>query len=138
MTHCTDACAGFGWATGSSTDASGNTLGCRIDHALLATGSATAAQCRDAGPVGFTVCGTTNCDDFCNADVAVCGTMAYADLATCLSVCAGWTDSSNPDLSSPSGQLACRVYHLTNAAHAGAAAGHCPHTSAGGGGVCPP
>jgi hypothetical protein len=136
MANCMNACAAFGWPTGTAADVAGNTLGCHDYHAhAAATGAST--HCPHAGPLGAGVCGTSNCDDFCAADVAVCGTIAYPSLANCLTSCAAFTDMSTPALAAASGQLACRIYHLTNAAASGAAGGHCPHTSMSGGGVCP-
>jgi hypothetical protein len=136
MANCMNACTTFGWAVGTTSDSSGNTLGCRVTHAQLAA-SVPMQHCPHAGPLGGTVCGASDCGDFCAADVAVCGTIAYPSLAACMTSCTAFTDMSAPDLAGGTGQLGCRTYHLTNAAAAGAAGGHCPHTSMSGGGVCP-
>jgi hypothetical protein len=133
-----NACANFGWTLGSAGGAdSGDTLGCRQYHAGAAAGDPV-LHCLHAGPVGAGVCGPGNCASWCAANLAVCGTMAYADMGACMTACGSWPDMSMPNLSLTDMQFNCRVYHLTAAAAAGGAAGHCPHTTVGGAGVCPP
>jgi len=144
---------------GSSTDMTGDTLACRIYHAqnAMITGD-TAVHCPHAGPAGEKidrstgVCSASPCDAFCNLNVAVCGTDAnaivanhYADKATCMTACAGFAKTPAYSAPAPSGNtMACRLYHLTNAAlyKNGLPSDpalhnfHCGHTLATATGVC--
>lgn len=153
--HCMAMCAKF--TPGTQADTSGNTLGCHNWHIQNITVRANPADthCNHAGPLGGKIdptpdvhCGDP-CNDFCDLEIAVCGMGAtapaqYADKATCVAACKGDGTAANPgfglthpykyDGGNPQGDsLACRMYHLTNAAITGQAMTHCPHTSAAGG-----
>jgi hypothetical protein len=134
----------------SSTEMTGDTLGCRIYHAqnAMITGDV-ATHCPHAGPAGEKVnaatgqCSVNPCDAFCNLATKVCGTDAapitgvtnrYATKAECMTACAGFDKTVpfvSPAANSPT--FACRVYHVTNAANFKAAAmvgmhnNHCSH-----------
>jgi hypothetical protein len=138
MDTCMKICAA--WPAGMSTDMAGDTLGCRIYHAGVASGSAMAAKvhCPHAGPGGGGMCtGADLCTTFCETNKAVCGTQAYADTTACMTACATFrkTDSVVTDSAPVSGNtVECRLYHTTAAAGGDAAnALHCPHTAANSG-----
>ena len=115
-----------------------------------------ATHCPHAGPVGSliaagstAVCGASACADFCAMEAKVCGTDAapvtgvthrYTDMNACMTACGGFTTTPEASPTVTSGNtLACRIYHLTNAA-AGATAAvtdtHCGHTLATATGQC--
>ena len=137
MDNCMSACANLGWAAGMTGDMAGNTLGCRSYHAGAAGMSATAAttHCAHAGPLGGAVCGTSNCTDFCAADLHVCtgAQAAYATNDACMTACRAFTDATTASVSptaTASPTLSCRTYHLIAAsASASAATTHCAHTA---------
>lgn len=101
----------------------GDTIACRTFQAALSEDD-TVMACTKAGPGGDGACGD-NCDSFCAIANELCpGT--YADVATCLTACAGFTATEVYDASDIAGDtLACRLYHLT-AASTGPDV-HCPH-----------
>jgi hypothetical protein len=146
--HCTATCAKFD--VGTAADTSGATLGCHLYHAGAAAGGAANAttHCPHAGPAGAAVnaaagvCGDP-CTNFCATNLAVCGVMGtaatgqYASMGACMTACAGFdkthlytVDTTAFPAATPKGDsLACRLYHLTNAATSAANATiHCPHT----------
>lgn len=56
-TDCMTQCTAAGWDVGTDADTSGNTLGCRIYHAIVASGAGMAAtHCPHAGLLGGGVC----------------------------------------------------------------------------------
>ena len=120
-------------------------------------------HCPHAGPGGAavsnlatppSVCGDA-CTSFCTAEIATCGSLdapiagipaQFKNLAACMTACGGadtgfdkkhlyTIDGAKTPAVPPAGDsLACRMYHLTNAAASAAAATtHCPHTGATGG-----
>lgn len=131
-TTCLAAAAAF--PTGAaSTEASGDTLGCRIYHAQNAMITAdVTTHCPHAGPVGgkvdaaTAVCGTSPCDDFCATDTKLCGTDAapvagvtkrYASLDACMAACAAFDKTVAYSSATASGPtFACRIFHLGNVA----------------------
>jgi hypothetical protein len=157
--QCLGTAAGF-TPGAASTETVGDTLGCRIYHAqnAMITGD-TATHCPHAGPIGGKVdaaaaqCGATPCDDFCNLNAKICGTNAvpvtgvtnrYATVAECMTACTGFAKTPAYVAPAPNGNtLACRAFHLTNAALYKSMAGmealnntHCGHTLATPTGVC--
>jgi len=125
MANCVDSCANF--PVGAAADQSGNTLGCRINHADLAV-SAPATHCVHAGPGGGGVCGMV-CDGFCSIVVAECP--ALWTTQTCTNQQNGCPSfSSTPPYKAPSAgdTLECRLYHATMAATD--PTNHCSHTTA--------
>ena len=150
--HCTAACAT--WTKGMASDMTGATLGCHIYHAGAPAMTDPVTHCPHAGPGGDKVdaagtCGDA-CTNFCTIEIGACGlkpasaTGQYTDTAACVSAC-GAFDKTHPYKIDPSvmpfrtpggDSLACRLYHATNAAIAGAAAVHCPHTAATPTGPC--
>lgn len=148
--ECLTACQFF--PVGTAGDTTGDTLGCRAYHAVLAA-TLPNPHCWHAGPYGSSVCGAS-CDDFCEITLGYCspdagldgGAPPYASLSDCKTACAGFALApvdAGPDASPPpsaynaggtndtGNTLDCREYHLglalTNAANQQI---HCPHTAA--------
>lgn len=141
--HCMAACASFD--VGTTGQATGNTLGCRIYHAGAPAVTNAMLHCPHAGPGGDLTdvvappsqyCGDA-CTSFCKLEIMACGTTTsapttgqYADMNACMSACANFPNSTHPYATTAKGDsLACRLYHATNAAMTGNAAVHCPHTA---------
>jgi hypothetical protein len=150
--HCMAMCSKF--TPGTQADTSGNTLGCHNWHIqnITVRGNPADTHCSHAGPLGGKIdptpdvhCGDP-CNDFCELEVAVCGVTGaanakgqYASKDACVTACKGngtatsgfaLTHPYKYDGGVPAGDsLACRMYHLTNAAASDAAATtHCKHT----------
>lgn len=142
--HCMGTCATFM----NSATQSGDTLGCHLYHAQVAAMPGNAAtHCPHAGPGGDVigtgstaggVCGDA-CTNFCTLVQGVCtgANAAYASMGDCMTACAGFSTTTKytvntttfPSMNPTGDNLACRLYHATNAAvSAAAAATHCPHT----------
>ena len=121
---------------GTIDDTAGNTIGCRTYHAGVAGESAenAAIHCPHAGADGGSVCGSY-CDVYCDLAAANCSDL-YADGAACQTACEGFAaDGAGGDATGDSVQ--CRIYHLGVAGGGDdAAAIHCPHAAADGGGIC--
>ena len=157
--HCMATCMKF--TPGALADTAGNTLGCRIYHANNAKSTAMPdVHCPHAGPGGApvdnaataaNVCGDA-CTSFCSLEIAACGikgtdaTGQYTSMGDCMTACGGMNTGFNkthlytydlsktPNVTPAGDSLACRLYHVTNAAQGGAnATTHCPHTSVAGG-----
>ncbi len=154
MAHCLGTCAAFPVGTSKVTDTAGDTLGCRIYHAGMPSATTPATHCPHAGPAGdvlkdgaTALCSGGNvCEDFCNIEVKVCGTTAapvtgvtpqYADSPDCLAKCAAFPNKTATYLVGAKGDsLACRLYHVTNAAALTDPAmitAHCGHSGPNGG-----
>jgi len=111
--------------SGSVGDASGNTVQCRIYHAVIAEQDGP-LHCPHAGPSGGDVCGTW-CDVYCDASANTCPG-EYADDGECQSACAGFDDSGRPgDIAGDTVQ--CRIYHLGVAQESQDPGTHCPHAA---------
>lgn len=137
--HCMATCMKF--PVGTLADTSGNTLGCRIYHAdNVVKTSMPAVHCPHAGPGGAKIdapapgtCGDA-CTSFCSivaGSAGVCPT-EYPDVAGCVTTCNGFdkTVQLGADGTAAGNNLACRLYHATNAAISAAnATTHCPHTA---------
>ncbi|WP_437275628.1 hypothetical protein WME90_30825 [Sorangium sp. So ce375] len=108
---------------GTAGDTTGNSLACRAYHADAAKTDAP-THCIHAGPSGGDVCGTA-IETFCEVAPAACPEV-YADKAACDAEAAGF-DNAAPYTGpgSMGDTLACRLYHLTEAA--ALAVAHCPH-----------
>jgi hypothetical protein len=137
MASCMGACAAL--TPGTSTDTSGNTLGCRVYHTGAAATMPGMEHCLHGGPAGYGVCGTNQCEPFCQIALHACtgANQQWATMAACMTDCATYAGSTPdmpagaPDYSTAetSGNtFACRMYHLTVASSSAAnAATHCPH-----------
>lgn len=129
---CTAAGAAF-TPGATSTEMSGDTLGCRIYHAQNAVlTSDPATYCALAGPVGQKVdaatgvCGASPCDDFCSLDTKLCGTDAvpvngvanrYGTREACMIACAAFIKTTPYSAATSTGNtFACRIFHLNNVA----------------------
>ena len=137
MASCLGTCAAFTPGMLGQTDT--NTLGCRIYHTQAASTMAGAEHCLHAGPAGYGICGTSQCEAFCQIAAHVCtgANMQWPSTAACMTDCAMYPGSTPdvpagaPDYSTAetSGDsFACRMYHLQVAATNATAAGmHCGH-----------
>ncbi len=119
MDQCMASCAAF--PVGSSSDQSGNSLGCRTYHANLAAGSAANAllHCPHAGPGGDGTCGDI-CENYCQLTDKFCvGTYkVYANHADCLATCNNTPEVAHFTISTAiqdSDQKACLLYHAQEA-----------------------
>lgn len=137
MASCLGTCAAL--TPGTASDTSGNTLGCRLYHTTAAASLPGMEHCLHGGPAGYGVCGSSQCEAFCQiAQHACTGTDAqWASTAACMTDCATMAGATPdvpagaPDYSTAqtSGNtFACRLYHLTVASSSPSlAATHCPH-----------
>src|SRR5688572_10176169 len=85
-TDCTNTCGHF--PVGTAADTSGNTLGCRSYHAMMAAGDP-GLHCKHAGPGGDGACGA-NCLGFCTLVMGACtgaNQQHGGAIATCMSAC---------------------------------------------------
>jgi hypothetical protein len=104
----------------------GNTLGCRINHAGLAAASPM-IHCTHAGPGGDGQCGT-NCEGFCTLATTACPGV-YPSVPGCMTTCAGFATMPPYTAAVQMGNsLSCRLYHATAAADDPAT--HCGHIAA--------
>jgi len=123
-------CAAFPLGA-SDLDSTGNTIGCRTYHANASATDPT-THCPHAGPTGGNFCGTY-CEAYCNMTAAAC-TGQFADFNFCNKSCSLY--STTGKLGDTSGaNLYCKLYHV-QAALAGNATLHCPHSSAAGYDYC--
>jgi hypothetical protein len=150
MAHCTATCALF--SVGTRADLVGNTLGCRLYHAGSPAMASPEIHCVHAGPGGDRTsaaapgtCGDA-CTSFCAIEVGVCGTVdapisgvpaQYQNMNACISACAGFDHTHPYAVTAIGNSLACRLYHVTNAAISqNSAVVHCTHTQATPTGPC--
>jgi len=121
--ECMASCSHF--PIGTMADTSGNSLGCRIHHALAAE-AAPDVHCLHAGPSGGGHCGYP-CDGFCSIVVAACPAQ-YPSMGDCWSACTAFSPGPLYASGVTSGNtLSCRLAHATMAALDPAT--HCPHTA---------
>ena len=133
---CLDYCTVRGkLPVGSAGDQSGNTIGCRMFAAGMATnGGIPAVWCVKAGPSGGMTCGTF-CENYCHLAQANCtgDNELYASTGDCTQACAAFPIATGPTSVNPASgdSVQCRIYHLGLAgADASAATTHCPHGAA--------
>jgi len=139
MASCLGTCAGL--TPGTTGDISGNTLACRVYHTSAAASMPGMEHCLHGGPAGYAVCGTSQCEAFCQIATHSCtgANQQWASTAACMTDCATYAGSTPdmpagaPDYSTTqtSGDtFACRMYHLTVASSSAALATvHCPHVA---------
>lgn len=141
---------------GSLSDVTGNTLGCRINHALKAeatSGAEREAHCAAAAMTGDNVCGDY-CEVYCGLALETCNPMnnaAYTgtpvfttsgvpSMAQCLTACAGYSEdvldgvSQTDQLFGYGDTVQCRIHHLQAAVVEGQEQDssyglHCGHAS---------
>jgi hypothetical protein len=133
-----DACMGLcsTFPRGNLGDSSGNSLGCRLTMAKIAT---EIGDCAAAGPGGNDTCGS-NCASFCAGAMALCPG-DFTDEAACESVCNSLptcgTYHVDPATTPDDPSIQCRLYHLSSASigqpsDAGETPSqthHCPHVA---------
>ena len=125
--QCLASCTAF------PTDATtGNSLGCRFDHAALAATAGVDPHCDHAGPAGLGPCGGA-CPGYCSLMMEICAG-EFTDEAACLAECATVPEGNfaNYVYPAPAGDtLSCRIAHATNAAAAEGATRttHCGHAA---------
>lgn len=125
-------------APGSLTDETGNTLGCRINHALQAevtAGAEREAHCAAAAMTGGGVCGSY-CDVYCDLAIEICNTTNNIEYTgtplftsggvpsrpQCLATCAAYPEdvldgiSQTDQLFGYGDTVQCRIHHLEAAA----------------------
>jgi hypothetical protein len=101
---------------GATTDTSGNTLGCRLYHAMAAKADPM-THCPHAGPGGAGMCGT-NCEGYCQIAEMYCtgANQIYTDAADCARTCARFSDSVRYSIAQMTGgSTACLLYHSQEA-----------------------
>ncbi|MFK7988583.1 MAG: DUF4331 family protein [Sandaracinaceae bacterium] len=137
---CMDICMGFGWPAGDPVTPSGpldgNSIGCRTYHGGAPAGEMPDTHCPHASYTGGDVCGSW-CENYCAAAMNVCtgDNAIYADMGECMTACTPL--DATADVGVVAGDsVQCRMYHLSVAVLEEDPATHCPHASAGGGGVC--
>src|SRR5690606_18163724 len=64
MDECLALCGASGWGAGEVGDKDGNTLQCRITHAVELSAADPDQHCASAGPTGDGVCGSL-CESYC-------------------------------------------------------------------------
>jgi hypothetical protein len=162
--QCQATCKSFALGTISDRGPNQNTLGCRLYHAGTPAMTTPGMHCPHAGPAGDLVtvaagsgtCGDA-CTSFCTLEMATCGSsdapitgvtpvapaVPYKNLGDCMSKCAGFATTTAYSTAATSGNtLACRLFHLTNAANYAAmgmnttAQNHCGHSLATPTGQC--
>ena len=135
---CLEYCAS--WAAfpeGTFADTDGNTIGCRIYHAGVASTTEPAVHCAHAGPSGGGVCGTW-CENYCGlADKNCTGEDALFEPGACEAACEGYP-AGDAAGATEGDSVQCRIYHLGVAGSnpPDSAKTHCPHGAVDGGGVC--
>jgi hypothetical protein len=130
---CMRACAVFEPPTGKTTDTTGNTLGCRINHAAAAA-AMPALECPRAGPAGDAISTTPGfcsdgdaCKSFCALEILACGSLdmpllgnprdasnnvifQYQNLSNCIETCQTDFDKQHSYSTTALGDsLACRL-----------------------------
>jgi len=122
-------CMGFcsSLPNGNINDTSGNTVDCRIYHALAASVTGDVSHCPHASHSGGTLCGSY-CDVYCQLAIDHCtgANMIYTDKAACMSACTPIAATGKPGDTSGD-TIQCRIYHLGAAKALNDAATHCPH-----------
>lgn len=108
-----------------------SSLKCRVDQLTQSSeGKVPLHQvCMDAGPFSDACGGRVT--NFCNIDVALCGTIAFASEAACETAMSGVTDGLDKGVNDPITMVntkLCRFYHVEKTTES--ATVHCPHTKA--------
>lgn len=132
--QCTKTCASFVVGTSKTTDTTGNTLGCRINHAFAAA-MMPGNHCPQAGPAGDVImaaattgfCSGGNvCASFCTLELMACGSMEaplqgnptdrfgaplyqFKNLADCMRLCPSWDEMHVYSTMAKGDSLACRL-----------------------------
>jgi len=101
-----------GLPAGSLDDTSGNTIGCRIYHATVASQTTPEDHCVHAGPTGDHVCGTL-CENYCHLAQRNCtGTnRLFGDVDDCLGQCAPVPADGQPG-DRQGNTIQCRIFYV--------------------------
>jgi hypothetical protein len=116
LQNCMNTCKAI--PVGAASDTSGNTLGCRLNHAKLAK-SDPVTHCPHAGPGGAGVCGD-DCDGFCQIAMMYCtaanSAAVYSSLSDCKTQCAAFPDTEKFNIGvQADDSVACLLYHSQEA-----------------------
>lgn len=112
MTGCMNACGNANWPQGGVTNASGNSLGCRIYHAGVANTTGQSVHCGHAGFTGGNACGSY-AENYCHY-LTTCGSGAPATGCEALQADLNGTDAPFVDAAqSGKDDKTCRMYHLS-------------------------
>lgn len=133
--HCVDHCGQ--WPLGAEEDIAGDSLGCRLYHVTVASGTDPALHCPHSGPSGDGVCWddtAPDCELYCTRYFNNCtGELnVYEDQADCLAQCEPWYPGTLDDASGHT--TGCRAYYAGLAAADPEA--HCQNAGPGGGEQC--
>jgi hypothetical protein len=115
--NCMNSCKAI--PVGGAGDMSGNTLGCRINHANLAK-SDPVTHCPHAGPGGNGVCGA-DCAGYCQIALMYCtgANQIYSSPQDCMTTCMAFPDmlrfNVNDTTVQASNSQACLLYHVQEA-----------------------
>jgi hypothetical protein len=111
---CTAYCNAVGYTAGS-TATEANTLGCRTQHATLASQANPEVHCWHAGPAGGDLCGDY-CETYCELALEACtgANQIFATPAACATACAGIPVAAGLNVKTGA-NLQCRIWHLATA-----------------------
>jgi hypothetical protein len=122
---------------GTADDVGGNTLGCRIYHADVASKEDPQIHCAHAGPLGGGVCGG-QCENYCALAELHCtdDKSLYPSNEECMTACGEFNNDGAFGVENvDEDTLQCRFFYLA-AAGAFAPAQNCAKAAADGGDVC--
>jgi hypothetical protein len=133
LDQCTHTCASFAVGTSTVNDTAGNTLGCRIHHAVAAS-TMPATNCPHAGPAGDLITAATPafcsggdvCNSFCTLEIMACGSLdmplpgnprdatnnpifQYQNFDGCMRLCPSWDKTHGYSTMAMGDSLACRL-----------------------------
>lgn len=133
--HCLDHCSQ--WPLGDELDTGHDSLGCRIYHSTVASGTDPNLHCPHSGPSGEATCVSQEapaCELYCTRYFNNCeGDLnLWESMDSCMGQCALWYKGTVDDISGHT--TGCRSYYANLAA--GNAEMHCPNAGPGGGDAC--
>jgi hypothetical protein len=116
MDNCMNSCKAI--PVGTSADMSGNTLGCRINHAGFAK-TDPVTHCPHAGPGGGGTCGN-DCDGFCQIATMYCTAAhmaaVFSSAQDCKTKCSQFPTNVTFNIGVQDGSsVACLLYHVQEA-----------------------
>lgn len=140
VSDCEAKCSAFGTTNGYSavTDATGDTVECRLAHLALAAPTHDSVECGRASFQATDTCkntGPANCAAYCSAVMVACtgGLQQYISKQECLAVCAD-LPKLGTFADEKGNSVGCRYFHSFNAMSGPVE--HCPHSGPGGDGQC--
>lgn len=101
-----------GLPAGTLDDTAGNTIGCRIYHATVASATTPEEHCTHSGPTGADVCGTW-CENYCFLAMRNCrdANRLFPSAEECLEQCAPVPDDGEPGAETGN-TIQCRIFRL--------------------------